>query len=135
MGRTIPPFSQRIEQGRRQWGSFRRTLPKADRQTCDQLFDDDQLHGQADAHLSRPWTFEVLSMAVLLEHELRLERLVWELQEIKASRADYDPFAPPAADPQPDTGTTSTGEMAAGPAREEGSEIESHRTKGVIQPF
>jgi hypothetical protein len=74
MGRTLPPFSQLIEAERRRWAPFRRALPKEDQAAFDRLFDCAKLHVQAGVMVSRPWPFETIVMAVLLEQEKRVER-------------------------------------------------------------
>jgi hypothetical protein len=79
MGKTLPPFSQLIDRERRRWASFRRTLPKADQAAFDRLFDCAKLHVQAGVMVSRPWPFETIVMAVLLEHQQRIERIRTEL--------------------------------------------------------
>ena len=80
MGRTLPPFSQLIESERRAWGPFRRALRKDDQAAFDRLFDCAKLHVQAGVYLSRPWPFEVIAMAMLLEHHKRLEHLLARLE-------------------------------------------------------
>lgn len=80
MGRTLPPFSQLIEHERRSWAPFRRALRKDDQAAFDRLFDCAKLHVQAGVYLSRPWPFEVLVMAMMLEHHKQLERLLTRLE-------------------------------------------------------
>jgi hypothetical protein len=80
MGRTLPPFSQLIESERRAWAPFRRALRKSDQATFDRLFDCAKRHVQAGVYLSRPWPFEVIAMAVLLEHHKQLERMLARLE-------------------------------------------------------
>jgi hypothetical protein len=80
MGRTLPPFSQLIEYERRAWAPFRRALRKDDQATFDRLFECAKLHVQAGVYLSRPWPFEVIAMAMLLEHHKQLERLLARLE-------------------------------------------------------
>src|SRR5215510_472042 len=92
MGRTLPPFSQLIEYERRAWAPFRRALRKDDQAAFDRLFDCAKLHVQAGVYLSRPWPFEVIAMAMLLEHHKRLERLLNRLEALCSS-------APPAVPP------------------------------------
>jgi hypothetical protein len=82
MGRTLPPFSQLIEHERRAWTPFRRALRKDDQATFDRLFDCAKLHVQAGVHLSRPWPFEVIAMAMLLEHHKQLEHLLTRLEAV-----------------------------------------------------
>jgi hypothetical protein len=80
MGRTLPPFSQLIEYERRAWAPFRRALRKDDQVAFDRLFDCAKLHVQAGVYLSRPWPFEVIAMAMLLEHQKQLERVLARLE-------------------------------------------------------
>jgi hypothetical protein len=80
MGRTLPPFSQLIESERRAWAPFRRALRKDDQAIFDRLFDCAKLHVQAGVYLSRPWPFEVIAMAMLLEHHKRLEQVLARLE-------------------------------------------------------
>jgi hypothetical protein len=82
MGKTLPPFSQLIEYERRRWMPFKKALPKADQAIFDRLFDCAKLHIQAGVMVSRPWPFETIVMAVLLEHQKRLEEIVRILEEI-----------------------------------------------------
>jgi hypothetical protein len=102
MGRTLPPFSQLIEYERRAWAPFRRALRKDDQAAFDRLFDCAKLHVQAGVYLSRPWPFEVIAMAMLLEHHKRLEHLLTRLEAFSqgihpaAAPALERPHAPPA---------------------------------------
>ena len=98
MGRTLPPFSQLIEQERRTWGPFRRALRKEDQATFDRLFDYAKLHVQAGVYLSRPWPFEVIAMAILLEQQKRLEQV---LKWCEAFGHGTSPLTDPVAEDQP----------------------------------
>ena len=69
MGKTLPPF--------------RRVLPKADQAIFDRLFDCAKLHIQARVMVSRPWPFESIVMAVLLEQEKQIEELVRRLDDTR----------------------------------------------------
>jgi hypothetical protein len=83
MGKTLPPFSSLIEQERRRWAPFKRTLPKADQAIFDRLFDCAKLHIQAGVMVSRPWPFETIVMAILLEQQKLRERLASLLGELQ----------------------------------------------------
>jgi hypothetical protein len=116
MGRTLPPFSQLIEHERRAWAPFRRALRKDDQAAFDRLFDCAKLHVQAGVYLSRPWPFEVIAMAILLEHHKQLDRLLTRLEAFcqrtlpAASAALERPQEPPAL--------TGTGERLPAPRPE-----------------
>jgi hypothetical protein len=75
MGKTLPPFSHLLETERRRWAPFKKMLPKADQGIFDRLFDCVKLHIQAGVMMSRPWPFETIVMAILLEQHKQLERL------------------------------------------------------------
>ena len=83
MGKTLPPFSQLIEAERRRWAPFKRALPKEDRAAFDRLFDCAKLHVQAGVMVLRPWPFETIVMAVLLEQEKRVEQLLKRLEALQ----------------------------------------------------
>jgi hypothetical protein len=80
MGKTLPPFSQLIDAERRRWAPFKRALPKEDQAIFDRLFDCAKLHIQAGVMVSRPWPFETIVMAVLLEQEKRIGDLIQRLE-------------------------------------------------------
>ncbi len=84
MGRTLPPFSQLIASEHRRWASFKRTLPKPDQAVFDRLFDYAKLHVQAGVMVSRPWPFETIVLAILLEQQKLLERITAALEAIPA---------------------------------------------------
>jgi hypothetical protein len=83
MGKPLPPFSQLIEYERRRWAPFKRALPKADQPIFDRLFDCAKLHIQAGVMVSRPWPFETIVMAILLEQQKLRERLASLLGELQ----------------------------------------------------
>ncbi len=84
MGKTLPPFSQLIEYERRRWAPFKRALPKADQPLFDRLFDCAKLHIQAGVMVARPWPFETIVMAIVLEQQKRVEEMVRRLEELSA---------------------------------------------------
>jgi hypothetical protein len=86
MGKTLPPVSQLIEQERRRWAPLKRALPKADQAIFDRLFDCAKLHIQAGVMVARPWPFETIVMAVLLEQQKQVERLQSLLDELESHK-------------------------------------------------
>ena len=88
MGRSLPPFSQLIEAERWRWAPFRRALSKEDQAAFDRLFDCAKLHVQVGVMISRPWPFETIVMAVVLEHQRRIEEVVRRIEESMAGRAE-----------------------------------------------
>ena len=83
MGKTLPPFSSLIEQERRRWMPFKKALPKTDQPIFDRLFDCAKLHIQAGVMVARPWVFETIVMAMVLEQQKRLEGLQSLLDELQ----------------------------------------------------
>jgi hypothetical protein len=61
-------------------------LAEADQAIVDPLFDYATLHIQAGVMVARPWPFETIVMAVLLEHEKRVEQAVKILEERPADK-------------------------------------------------
>jgi hypothetical protein len=85
MGKTLPPFSRLIDAERRRWAPFTRALPKAGQAAFDRLFDCAKRHTQAGVMVSRPWPFETIVMAVLLEQEKRINQLLDTLHALNAA--------------------------------------------------
>jgi hypothetical protein len=86
MGKTLPPFSSLIEQERRRWTPFKKALPKADQALFDRLFNCAKLHIQAGVMVARPWPFETIVMAIVLEQQKQVERLESLLDELGSHR-------------------------------------------------
>jgi hypothetical protein len=91
MGKTLPPFSSRIEQERRRWMPFKKALPKADQALFDRLFDCAKLHIQSGVMVARPWAFETIVMAIVLEQQKQVERLESLLDEVQRRGEAYQP--------------------------------------------
>jgi hypothetical protein len=83
LGKTLPPFSQLSAYERRRWAPFKWALPKEDQAIFDRLFDCAKLHIQAGVMVSRPWPFETIVMAILLEQQKLRERLASLLGELQ----------------------------------------------------
>jgi hypothetical protein len=91
MGKTLPPFSQLIEAERRRWMPFKKALPKANRSIFNRLLDCPKLHVQAGVMVSRPWPFETVVMAILLEQHTQVE----QLERLEALEGRDDASQPP----------------------------------------
>lgn len=85
MGQTVPAFSQLINAEPRRWAPFKRALPKADQAAFDRLFDCAKLHIQAGVMVSRPWPFETIALAVLLEHQKRIDQALDKLLKLNTA--------------------------------------------------
>jgi hypothetical protein len=85
MGKTLPPFSSLIEQERHRWMPFKKALPKSDQPIFDWLFDCAKLHIQAGVMVARPWAFETIVMAILLEQQKRIIELMTKVAPLRAT--------------------------------------------------
>jgi hypothetical protein len=86
MGKTLPPFSFLIEQERRRWTPFKKALPKADQALFDRLFDCAKLHIQAGVMVARPWAFETIVMAIVLEQQKQVEQAQQLLEVLQSQQ-------------------------------------------------
>jgi hypothetical protein len=75
MGKTLPSLRQLVEYERHRWAPFKRVLLKEDQVIFDRLFDCAKFHIQAGVMVSRPWPFETIMMALVLEHQKQVEHL------------------------------------------------------------
>jgi hypothetical protein len=57
-------------------------LAEADQAIVDQLLDCAKLHIQAGVMVARPWPFETIVMAIILEQQKQVERLESLLDEL-----------------------------------------------------
>jgi len=81
-GEDASPFNQVIEYERRRWAPFKRALPKEDKEAFDRMFEYVKEVVQSEVYLVRPWAFEVIMMAMLLEQQKLLEAIEHELQSL-----------------------------------------------------
>jgi hypothetical protein len=75
-------FGQVIEQERRRWMPFRQALSMKYQDAFDRMFEDATQPLQAEVLRGRPWRFEVVSMAVLSAHAMRLEQVYLRLKTL-----------------------------------------------------
>ncbi|MBE7486702.1 hypothetical protein HS121_00365 [bacterium] len=75
MGRTIPTFTNYLENEISSWTSFRRALTREDREAFDQLFRYAKLHIAEASCAARPIPFDALVLAILLEQQKEIRRL------------------------------------------------------------
>jgi len=78
-------FSQMIERERRRWMPFRRALSKENQEAFDRMFARAKQQVQADVQLWRPWEFEAVLVAVMLEQEKRMGQLLQQIEDEKTS--------------------------------------------------
>jgi hypothetical protein len=74
MGRTVPTFTNLIQEEASSWAKFRRGLRREDQEIFDDLFRAPRKHLAASAYTVRSMPFESMIMAMLLEeHKLVLQ--------------------------------------------------------------
>jgi hypothetical protein len=79
------PFSQVIERERRRW--MPRALSKEDQEACDRMFPCPNQQMSAEVQLGRPWSFEAVLVAVLLERATMVGEMARRLEEGSRSPA------------------------------------------------
>ncbi len=82
MGRTIPTFTNYLEEEMSTWRDFRRALGKEDRAVFDRLFHLAKRHIAEASHAKRPIPFDALVMCILLEQQREIDRLRERLESI-----------------------------------------------------
>ncbi|HZW84431.1 MAG TPA: hypothetical protein VFE91_00820 [Nitrososphaerales archaeon] len=76
MGRTIPSFRIAEEQEVSEWRSFRKALPKGERENFDRLLSSARLYTSASSAAVRTSKFEGMAMAMIFHHQKLLTRAV-----------------------------------------------------------
>ena len=80
MGRTLPPFTQVLEQVQAELAPYRRALRRADREALDRIFDRAKQQVAACAYAAHPWPMDLILVSALLEQE----KLIGELPGLRA---------------------------------------------------
>ncbi len=83
MGRTIPSFRIAEAQEAAEWKSFRRALPRRDRDAFDEMLASARLYTSASSAAVRASRFEGMAMALIFHHYRMLARSVGVASEIK----------------------------------------------------
>jgi hypothetical protein len=100
MGRTVPTFTNLIQEEAASWAKFRRGLRRDDQEIFDDLFRAPRKHLAASAYTVRSMPFESMIMAMLLEeHKLvlqlkaRIEQLVVTNEHHQELASDHSGLA------------------------------------------
>ena len=72
-----------IEDERRRWDGFAKTLRKEDREAFNILIDACRNYASAGSNATQPLPFEPMLMSMLVSQQIRLQRLQKELDELK----------------------------------------------------
>ncbi len=76
MGRTVPSFRIAEAQEASEWKSFRKALPKEDRDVFDEMISSARLYTSASSAAVRTSKFEGMAMAIVFHHYRTLMRSV-----------------------------------------------------------
>ncbi len=76
MGRTVPSFRIAEAQDASEWKSFRKALPKEDRDVFDEMISSARLYTSASSAAIRASKFEGMAMAIVFHHYRTLTRSV-----------------------------------------------------------
>ena len=75
MGRTVPSFRIAEMQEVEEWRTFRRALPRREREAFDEMLDTARLYISASSFAVRTSRLEGMGMALLFHHYKELQRL------------------------------------------------------------
>lgn len=96
MGRTVPTFTQVIQQEMESWTKFRRGLRREDQEALDELFRAARMQLAGSAYAARPIPFESMIMSMLIMQQ----RTIGNLERRLAARPDGGSGDPPSPHPQ-----------------------------------
>lgn len=83
MGRTVPTFTNIIDDELASWSKFRRGLRIEDQEVFDEIFRAAKLHLAENFYAMRAIPFESIIISVVLEQAKRIRTLEWKIQELK----------------------------------------------------
>lgn len=87
MGRTIPSFRIAEAQEAVEWKSFRKALPRRDREAFDQMLNSARLYTSASSAAVRTSRFEGMAMALVFHHYRMLARTLGMIDETRRTEA------------------------------------------------
>ena len=91
MGRTVPTFTQVIEQEMQSWSKFRRGLRREDQEMLDDLFRAARMQLASSAYAARPIPFDSIVMSMLLAQQRMIRKLEERLRH--SERGDQEEVA------------------------------------------
>ncbi len=86
MGRTVPTFTNIIDQEAESWSKFRRGLRKEDQEVFDELFRAAKLHLAENFYAMRTVPFESIIMSIALEQAKRLKELERRIGQLERTQ-------------------------------------------------
>ena len=88
MGRTVPTFTDLIDQELAGWSKYRRGLRKEDQEVFDDIFRSARKHLAENFYAMRTIPFESIVMSMLLEQGKELRRLQEQLAHNSGAHAE-----------------------------------------------
>jgi hypothetical protein len=91
MGRTVPTFTQVIQQEMESWSKFRRGLRKEDQEAFDEIFRAARMQLASSAYAARPIPFESIIISALIAQQRSIRELQQRLylQQVESTGKDY----------------------------------------------
>jgi len=83
MGRTVPTFTNLIDEELASWSKFRRGLRKDDQEVFDGIFRVAKLHLAENFYAMRAVPFESMIMSIILEQQKTIKRLEEEIKKLR----------------------------------------------------
>lgn len=83
MGRTVPTFTNIIDQELASWSKFRRGLRAEDQELFDEIFRAAKLHLAENFYAMRTIPFESIMISIVIEQARRIRNLEGKIQEHK----------------------------------------------------
>jgi hypothetical protein len=87
MGKTVESFRIALESEISRWSGFARALRKPDREAFDGLMDMCRSYASKNSNLTKPIFFEPVVMSILLEQQVRVQKLELQLQDAQGNSA------------------------------------------------
>lgn len=83
MGRTIASFRMALEEEIGTWKHYRKSLSKRSRKTLEDLFNSARNYCSAASNAVRPVRFQGMFMAIVADHEIRMENTAREIEKMR----------------------------------------------------
>ena len=93
MGRTVPTFTNLIQEEAASWAKFRRGLRREDQEIFDDLFRAPRKHLAASAYTVRSMPFESMIMAMLLEEHKLVLQLKAQIEQLVITNEHHQELA------------------------------------------
>ena len=87
MGRTVPTFTNLIDEELARWSKFRRGLRKDDQDIFDVIFRAARLHLAENFYTMRPVPFESMMLSLMIEQQKSIRRLEETVQHLRSPAA------------------------------------------------